>query len=98
MSGGRFDYKQWHIKEIADHIQYELDIQGKEIPEEYQWGGQTHHTTHREDVQEVMKTAVKKLREAYIYAQRVDWYLSGDNGEDTLMSQLKEELDNLNKQ
>lgn len=40
-----------------------------------------------------MKQAYLQLRKAYVYAQRVDWMLSGDDGEDTMQTRLKEELD-----
>ncbi|MGV8096737.1 MAG: hypothetical protein AB2L24_33185 [Mangrovibacterium sp.] len=33
MSGGRFEYNQYKIGDIADKIQAELDNMGKEIPE-----------------------------------------------------------------
>ena len=38
------------------------------------------------------KRDVYVLRMAYIYAKRVDWMLSGDDGEDTLVERLQEEL------
>lgn len=44
----------------------------------------------------LFKKAVKKLREAEIYAQRVDYYLSGDDGEDSMFSRLKDDLKKLN--
>ena len=37
------------------------------------------------------------LRKAYVYAQRIDWLLSGDDGEDSFHERLKEELEKLNK-
>ena len=46
-----------------------------------------------EETIETMKQAYLQLRKAYVYAQRVDWMLSGDDGEDDLQSRLKEELD-----
>lgn len=42
------------------------------------------------------KKAVKLLREAKVYAQRIDWLLSDDDGEETFHKRLKEELDKLN--
>jgi len=33
------------------------------------------------------------LRKAAIYAQRIDWLLSGDDGEESFLERLKEELD-----
>jgi hypothetical protein len=41
---------------------------------------------------EEFKNAVKHLRVAEIYAQRVDWLLSGDDGEDTFIERLKSDL------
>lgn len=41
---------------------------------------------------ETMKQAYLQIRKAYVYAQRVDWMLSGDDGEDTMQTRLKEEL------
>ena len=41
------------------------------------------------------KKGLAILRKAYIYAQRIDWLLSGDDGEESFHKRLKEELDNL---
>lgn len=41
------------------------------------------------------KQGLSILRKAYIYAQRIDWLLSGDDGEESFHKRLKEELDNL---
>ena len=35
------------------------------------------------------------LNKAYIYAQRIDWLLSGDDGEETFHQRLEEDLKNL---
>ena len=37
MSGGFFDYKQWHIGNIADQIEQEVIRSGKPIPRS-KWG------------------------------------------------------------
>ena len=42
-----------------------------------------------------LKIGVEKLKEAYVYAQRIDWLLSGDDGEETFIERLKEDLDKL---
>ena len=42
---------------------------------------------------ETMKEAYRQLRIAEIYAQRVDWMMSGDDGEDDLQKRLREDLD-----
>ena len=78
MSGGAFDYNQYRIKEIYEHIEKVIDI---EID---------HH-----DVIEKMKEGIKILKKAEIYAQRIDWLLSGDDGEESFLSRLEEDLNNL---
>lgn len=104
MSGGHFDYKQYELDMIADSIQHELDKQGREIPEDMRWYNKEwydehpedrFHTTYSSRVQEAMRTAVKKLREAAIYAQRIDWFLSGDDDEESFIRRLNEDLSKL---
>ena len=103
MSGGAFDYNQYRIRQIWEDIQKELDNQGKEKPKdelryfdrEYfeKYPEERFEPTYREDIQQIFKDGIKALKIAEIYAQRIDWYLSGDNGEDSLVSRLKEDLD-----
>lgn len=38
------------------------------------------------------------LRKAYVYAQRIDWLMSGDDGEDNFHQRLKHDLERLNGQ
>jgi len=44
------------------------------------------------EILEIFKGGVKKLKETAVYAQRIDWYLSGDDGDETLVERLEEEL------
>jgi len=102
MSGGAFDYNQYRIRQIWEDIQKELDNQGKEKPKdelrhfdrEYfeKYPEERFEPTYREDIQQIFKDGIKALKIAEIYAQRIDWYLSGDDGEDSLVSRLKEDL------
>ena len=43
------------------------------------------------------KKGLDILRKAYVYAQRIDWLLSADDGEESFHKRLKEDLDNLKK-
>lgn len=43
------------------------------------------------------RNAIHQLRKAAIYAQRVDWLISGDDGEDSFHERLKEDLEKLPK-
>lgn len=104
MSGGTFDYFQSRIEDIADSIQDVLDKQGTEKPLDY-YCDREYYKKHPEErlyetypieVQDRFKEAVKAIRIAYIYAQRVDWLLSGDDGEETFIKRLKSDLEKIN--
>ena len=41
------------------------------------------------------KEGVKALQRASIYAQRIDWLVSGDDGEESFHRRLAEDMDNL---
>ena len=45
---------------------------------------------------EEFKNAVKYLKIAQVYAQRVDWLISGDDGEESFITRLAEDLKELN--
>jgi hypothetical protein len=103
MSGGHFDYMQYRIGDIADSIQEEIDKSGKLITDEERedscfWGDNTHRYEHPEDIILEFKQGVHLLRMAEIYAQRIDWLLSGDDGEDSFRKRLKEDLERLKQQ
>ena len=101
MSGGRFEYKQFHIREIREAIEAELENMGKEIPQTENWHTEDWVIKYPEDrfyptytpktVKEFEK-AIKILKLAEIYAQRIDWFLSGDDGEDSFHERLNEEI------
>jgi hypothetical protein len=104
MSGGHFFYKQYEIQTIADSIQSELDGMGKEIPEEdrcydNEWYAKYPedklNPVYSEETIKEFKEAVSLLKRAGVYAQRIDWFLSGDDGEETFHERLKEDLEKL---
>lgn len=45
-----------------------------------------------------MKEAYRQLRVAEIYAQRVDWMMSGDDSEETMQKRLHQELQAFEKE
>ncbi len=59
-----------------------------------------HHTIpnqagySKETIRE-FKKAIRILKQAEVYAQRIDWLLSGDDGEDNFHERLKDELEEL---
>ena len=108
MSGGTFDYNQRRIRDIADDIEQEIAKSGKpktprELKDEDGWRDNDewykkypedlNHYKLRDEILEEFKNAYEMLRKAEIYAQRVDWYLAGDDGEDSFLERLKSDLE-----
>lgn len=123
MSGGRFDYKQWHIDDIANQL--EEYIYGRELYEDegevdeyinnlFFWNDEDkikaekfirknrrtlpNRYEYSEETIAEFKRGIDILRQAYVYTQRIDWLLSGDDGEESFHERLREELDELAKQ
>jgi hypothetical protein len=108
MSGGAFDYKQYNIGMIADEVEQIILNSGRpKTAEELRdtWGRDPewydkypedlNHYAYPEDVIEEFKKGLDILRKAQIYTQRIDWLISGDDGEESFHRRLKEELDKL---
>lgn len=102
MSGGRFDYKQWHIGSIADQIEQEVIMSGKPIPKS-KWDyfeREEYNETHKQPMNYAfpestlrrMEEAVYALKRAAIYAQRTDFLLCSDDGEESFEERLSKEL------
>ncbi len=168
MSGGHFDYQQYHIEDIADSIEREIEeatkpkpplvwredvtvfkkiddwhsvgiykgfktydeavayfkkdkaykfireyeknerriaefIDGEETIEvretKYQeYEDDEYYPEYTEETIQILKDGVKALRKAVIYADRIDWFLSGDDGEESLKERLEEELKKLEEE
>jgi MoxR-like ATPase len=104
MSGGAFNYDQYKIGYIADQIEEVIVKNGLEkTPEELKerwidpdwykkYPEDLFHYKYPDEVIEKMKEAVKALKIAQEYAQRVDWLLSGDDSEESFLSRLEENL------
>lgn len=101
MSGGSFDYKEWHFKEIAESIEREIRQQGKEKSKEQLWlqkeyyeqyPEEKYYPAYSEEVNTKLKEALEIINKAHIYAKRVDYFLAGDDGEESFLRRLKEDL------
>ena len=44
-----------------------------------------------------MKEGLDIIRKAFVYAQRIDYLLSGDDGEKSFLNRLQKDLDKLNE-
>lgn len=92
MSGGHFHYKQHHLLEIAEDI--DSAIFNNDSTEKNEFGDSIGNRYSPETIAEFEK-AVKALKLAYVYAQRIDWLLSGDDGEDSFHKRLQAQLGEL---
>lgn len=105
MSGGRFDYLQYRLTDIAEDIQKQIDRSGKEkTPEEIKeemwrdarwyekYPEDKFHYKYPDEVIDEFKKAVNIINIAQIYMHRIDWLLSGDDGDETFLERLKEDL------
>ena len=110
MSGGFFDYNQYKIRDMAESIERIIERNGREKTREELkaegWRDSTwyekypedrYHYRYPDEVIEKMKEAVKLLKRAEIYAHRVDWLISGDDGEESFIKRLKNDLEELDK-
>ena len=82
MSGGYFKYEQFKLQQIADDIE-QLIVEN----EETDWDEPYSPETLSE-----FNEAVRLLRRAYIYVQRIDWLVSCDDNEATFNKRLHEQL------
>jgi hypothetical protein len=85
MSGGHFGYEQFKLHQLADDIeQMILDNDNQDWDEPYS----------PETIAE-FNEAVRLLRRAYIYVQRIDWLVSCDDNEATFNKRLHAQLKEL---
>lgn len=91
MSGGHFDYQQHKIDYIANEIEHLIEKNHIKDENDY-------FTNFSDETISEFKKAVETLRIAAVYAQRIDWLVSGDDGEDTFHERLKKDLMKLNRE
>jgi len=108
MSGGAFDYNQYIIRDIADKIERIIEKNGREKTKEEikneswrsddwyeKYPEDRYHYQYPDEVIEKLKEGLKFLRMAEVYANRIDWLISGDDGEENFLSRLKKDLEKL---
>ena len=108
MSGGHWEYIQYRFTDIAEDIDKLVEQNGKLKSEdelkENSWRDDDWYNKYPEDryyyeyPQEVLdefKIGAEVIRKAKIYIHRMDWLLSGDDGEESFIRRLKEDLDGI---
>lgn len=94
MSGGYFDYKQYKIGYIADEVE-QIIIDNKSVDKD-EYGCSIGHNFSPKVIDEIKK-GLEILRQAQVYAHRIDWLVSGDDGEDSFLKRLESDLEQLKK-
>ena len=98
MSGGHFDYNQYRIDLIIESIEEVINNNMVKVEKKNSWyqsDDRVYYYEYPNEVIEKFKEGVKQLRIARIYAQRIDWLLSGDDGEESFFNRLEEDFNNL---
>lgn len=93
MSGGHFNHDQYKIQQIADEVEH-LILTNGEPGEPNSWG-ESYTREYSPEVIAEFKRGLLLLRAAAIYAQRIDWLVSCDDGEESFLRRLATELQQL---
>ena len=108
MSGGRWEYIQYRFTDVAEDIDKLIEQNGKpkskEELKERGWYGadwyekypeDLNHCRYEDEVLEQFKKASNAIKIAQVYVQRMDWLLSGDDGEESFLRRIDEDLKKL---
>jgi hypothetical protein len=89
MSGGHFQYQQYRIEDIAVEIDELIVSNDDESLDEW---GQRRGNNYPPEILEKFREAAHILRQAAEMAQRVDWLVSGDDGEESFLHRWHKEV------
>lgn len=90
MSGGHFDYDQNRIGSIADSVDDLIATNDCDEPDTF---GDPIGRHYRPETIAKFREAHRILRLAHVMAQRIDWLVSGDDGEDSFHERWAEEVE-----
>ena len=108
MSGGHWEYKQYQFTDVIDDLKSIIEKNGQpKTKEEMKAEGWNNaewyekypddkfHYKYPDEVIEEFKNAVDIISRAQIYMHRVDWLLSGDDGDESFIKRLNQDLKKL---
>ena len=90
MSGGRFQHQQYILMDIAEEIQHVIETNDDVSINEW---GDPRGRGYSPEVIAKLQEGVRALKTAYVYAHRIDWLLSDDDGEESFLRRLEKELE-----
>ena len=89
MSGGHFDYAQYKINDIADEVRELIETNNDACLDEW---GDVIGRCYDDEVIAHFRVGLEALEKAAIYAQRIDWLVSCDDGPESFIKRLQEDL------
>ena len=108
MSGGRWEYVQYRFTDVIDDLKSLIEKNGKEKTKQEikdegwrdpfwydKYPEDRYHYRYPDEVIDEFKKAVDIMSRAQVYMHRVDWLLCGDDGDESFINRLKDELDKL---
>jgi hypothetical protein len=108
MSGGHWEYIQYRFTDVAEDIDKLIENNGKlkseEQLKEERWHDDEwyekypedrYHYKYSDEVIKQFKASSMMIKIAQIYMQRMDWLLSGDDGEESFLRRIDEDLKQL---
>lgn len=94
MSGGHFEYQQYRINDLACEVDRLIATNADQTKNDF---GDTIGRNYTPETIAEFQKAVIALRISEEYVQRIDWLVSGDDGEETFHQRLKEGLRKINE-
>ena len=94
MSGGYFDYNQYKIHQMAEQLEDVILKNGKKREHRESWEDEYHYEYPPEVIAK-LKEGLEFLKKAHIYAHRIDWLLSHDDGNESFLERLESDLKKL---
>ena len=95
MSGGAFEYKQYKIQDLIEDMENLLVRLDKEPIDSFECDSLKRYVNDSELFKNKIKENIRYLKRAYIFTQRIDWFISGDDCEENFYERLKEEIEKL---
>jgi hypothetical protein len=92
MSGGYFGYNQWNLSSMAEEI--DNLVENNMNNKKNEWGD-VKGAHYPPEIIKRFKEAALVLKKAHIMVNRIDWLMSGDDGEDNFIERWNRELKEL---
>lgn len=92
MSGGNWDYMQYQFTRVINDITDAIEKNGKKREDrDFEWQSE-YYFEYSEETIKKFKEARLSIAEAQEHIQRLDWLFSDDDGEDSYLKRLDDNL------